>query len=225
MFLTSYQGFKAEAAGNTIQAFKAIPWTELWRQQSAPSLQAQDRSITWTASPHYISISPLRSRSHYLQHKWWNLFPLGMDTTRLLCYPLHTGILGCPRIDPVGDTGHQFNATYAIISLLYHRIFPVTNIPETDCPSEQYYYQLTLIFGASWKPACVLSSTCLLPQHFNTPCLPDNFWTSVQIRGHPLSSLTDEAQCSKITEHKFLTKWALTLLLFLEDYFITINTF
>ena len=30
MFLTTCQSFKAEAAGNTIEAFKAIPWTELF---------------------------------------------------------------------------------------------------------------------------------------------------------------------------------------------------
>ena len=41
-----------------------------------------------------------------------------MDITRLLCYPLHTGILGCPTIDPVSDTGHQFSATHAIINFL-----------------------------------------------------------------------------------------------------------
>lgn len=41
-----------------------------------------------------------------------------MDTTRLLCHHLHTGSLGCPKIDPAGDTGDQFSATHAMISLL-----------------------------------------------------------------------------------------------------------
>lgn len=45
-------------------------------------------------------------------------FFLGVDIARLLCYPLHTDILGYPRMDPVGDISHQFSATHAIISLL-----------------------------------------------------------------------------------------------------------
>lgn len=65
-------------------------------------------------------------------------FFLRVDIARLLCYPLHTGILGYPRTDPVGDISHQFSATHAIISLLSAlkdvTVSCLLQTPETDCP-------------------------------------------------------------------------------------------
>lgn len=61
------QSFKAEAAGNTFQAFKAILWTELSEGKlSYISLQAQDKSVTGTASPDHTDTPILQSNAHHL---------------------------------------------------------------------------------------------------------------------------------------------------------------
>lgn len=44
-------------------------------------------------------------------------FPLLMHMSKLICYPLHSGILGYPKIDTIGDHGHQLSVIHAIISL------------------------------------------------------------------------------------------------------------
>lgn len=81
---------------------------------------------------------------------------------RLLCYPLHTGIRGHPRIDPV-DTSHQFSAIISLLPALKDvTVSSLLQMKQNSITTNSHFY-----FWRMLKNQLVFS-THSLSQHFNS---------------------------------------------------------